>query len=113
MTSSFDQNLNTIRSTPALLRSLSNLQRGLEKESLRVNPNGTLAQTAHPESLGSALCHPKITTDYSEALLEFITPVHHSARSSIQALKDIHKFVYESIEEQDEMLEGSGGYANI
>ncbi|MGA4816326.1 hypothetical protein ACPA9J_19865 [Pseudomonas aeruginosa] len=33
-----------------------------------------LALTPHPRALGSTLTHPQITTDYSEALLEFITP---------------------------------------
>jgi len=47
---------------------------GLEKESMRVGPDGSIAQTPHPAALGSALTHPFITTDYSEALLEFITP---------------------------------------
>ncbi len=47
---------------------------GLEVESLRVGPDGAIAQTPHPASLGSALKHPWITTDYSEALMEFITP---------------------------------------
>ena len=47
---------------------------GLEKESLRVAPDGGIAQTPHPVALGSPLTHPWITTDYSEALLEFITP---------------------------------------
>ena len=47
---------------------------GLEKESLRVSVNGGIALTPHPAVLGSALAHPAITTDYSEALIEFITP---------------------------------------
>lgn len=49
--------------------------KGVEKEGLRVDRNGFIAQTPHPEALGSALTHPRITTDYSEALLELITPV--------------------------------------
>jgi glutamate--cysteine ligase len=57
---------------PQLLRGIG---RGIEKESLRVNRDGTLAQTPHPQALGAALTHASITTDYSEALLEFITPV--------------------------------------
>ena len=61
---------------------LSQIRRGVEKESLRVTEDhATLAQTQHPSTLGSALTHPAITTDYSEALLEFITP----AESSIEA----------------------------
>ena len=48
--------------------------RGLERESLRVTPEGRIAQTPHPPSLGSALTNPHITTDYSEALTELVTP---------------------------------------
>ena len=53
--------------SPALLESM---RRGIEKESLRVRPDGTLATTPHPQALGSALTHPHITTDFSEALIE-------------------------------------------
>ena len=76
---------------------LSNLQRGLEKESLRVDSNGLLAQTPHPYNLGSALTHPMITTDYCESLLEFITPVHHNIESLLQELQDLHHFTYKHI----------------
>ena len=47
---------------------------GLEKESLRMSPEGGISQTPHPKSLGSALTNPQITTDFSEALMELITP---------------------------------------
>jgi hypothetical protein len=53
---------------------LQGIHRGYEKECLRVDASGNLAQTPHPARLGSKLTHPWITTDYSEALLEFITP---------------------------------------
>nr|WP_262500975.1 glutamate--cysteine ligase [Pseudohalioglobus sediminis] len=76
--------------------------RGIEKESLRVNPDGFLAQTPHPASLGSALTHGSITTDYSEALLEFITPVSTSIDDSLEQLADIHSYVYSQI--GDEIL---------
>lgn len=48
--------------------------RCIEKESLRVTPDGMIAFTPHPRALGSALTHPEFTTDYSEALIELITP---------------------------------------
>ena len=48
--------------------------RGVEKESLRVTPDGRIAQTPHPAALGSALAGEHITTDYSEALIELVTP---------------------------------------
>ena len=44
---------------------LRGMRRGLEKESLRSQPDGRLALTPHPAALGSALTHPHITTDYS------------------------------------------------
>jgi glutamate--cysteine ligase len=53
---------------------LRGITRGYERECLRVDASGHLAQTPHPLTLGSKLTHPWITTDYAEALLEFITP---------------------------------------
>ncbi len=76
---------------------LSSLQRGLEKESLRVAVDGKLAQTPHPRALGSAMTHPSITTDYSEALLEFVTPIHTSVEELLQELHDIHQYTYLNI----------------
>ena len=67
---------------------LTSIQRGLEKEGLRVNAaNALLSQAAHPPALGSALTHPSITTDYSEALLEFITPVSTDIDAGLSALR--------------------------
>jgi len=78
-------------------RYLNQLQRGLEKESLRVDVNGTLSQTPHPKALGSTLTHPSITTDYSEALLEFVTPIHTDADALLQELYDIHHYTYQHL----------------
>jgi len=83
----------------ALLR---RIQRGLEKESLRITGEGRLAQTPHPASLGSALTHSSITTDYSEALMEFITPVDTSIEQTLDTLADIHSFTYSKL--GDELL---------
>lgn len=68
--------------------------RGLEKESLRVDAHGRLSLQKHPPSLGSALTHPYITTDYSEALLEFVTPPYGSNWETLQFLCDTHRFVH-------------------
>src|SRR5437867_13099061 len=73
---------------------LTGLQRGIEKESLRVRPDGALALTPHPPALGSALTHPHITTDFSEAQLELITGVHTTADACLDELKHLHQFVY-------------------
>lgn len=71
---------------------------GLEKESLRVGPDGSIAQTPHPVAIGSALTHPWITTDYSEALLEFITPPLKSAAAALDYLRDLQHFVYTQLD---------------
>ena len=76
---------------------LKGLRRGIEKESLRVRPDGTLATTLHPVLLGSTLTHPLITTDFSESQLELITGVHVSAGSCLKELTEIHQFVYRAI----------------
>jgi glutamate--cysteine ligase len=73
---------------------LAEVRRGIEKESLRVRPDGELAATAHPPALGSALTHPNITTDFSEAQLELITGVHSGVDACLQELTEIHQFVY-------------------
>lgn len=70
---------------------------GLEKEGLRVGADGAIALTAHPEYLGSALTHPWITTDYSEALLEFVTPPLPGADKVLEFMDDVHRFVYSKL----------------
>jgi glutamate--cysteine ligase len=69
-------------------------RKGLEKESLRVTPEGRLAQTPHPRILGSALTSEHITTDYSEALIELVTPTFTTTWELLQYLLDLHQFVY-------------------
>lgn len=87
-----------LASEPTLLQ---RIRRGVEKESLRVTASqATLAQTPHPAALGSALTHPSITTDYSEALLEFITPVTSSIAATEQALANLHRFTAQQLESE-------------
>src|SRR5690242_9722885 len=81
---------------------LQTLRRGVEKESLRVRPDGTLATTPHPPALGSALKHPRITTDFSESQPELITGVHESPEGCERELAEIHQAVYRAI--GDELL---------
>jgi glutamate--cysteine ligase len=78
---------------------------GLERESLRVAAAGSIAQTPHPVALGSALTNPYITTDFSEALTEMITPPCHSVEATLDFLGDIEKFVCLNI--HDELMWGS------
>ena len=76
--------------------------KGIEKESLRVRPDGQLADTPHSQALGSALTNRFITTDFSEALLEFVTPAFANTWEALRSLCEIHQFTYERI--GDEML---------
>jgi glutamate--cysteine ligase len=81
---------------------LKGIRRGIEKESLRATPEGALALTPHPLSLGSALTHPHITTDYSEAQVELITGVHPTPETCLEELMQVHQFTYRAL--ADEML---------
>lgn len=81
----------------ALLRGI---QRGYERECLRVDAAGKLALTPHPALLGSKLTHPWITTDYSESLLEFITPPSVEPSFPLDFLRDIHRFSAAQIKDE-------------
>ena len=87
-------------SSPDKADRLTKITRGIEKESLRVQLNGHLSQQPHPKSLGSALTHPNITTDFSEALLEFITAPSESINATLDALEEIHRITYQHIEQE-------------
>lgn len=75
-------------------------KKGIEKESLRITQEGKLAQTPHPAALGSALTHPYITTDYSEALLECVTPPYSEIQETLAFLSLIHQFVYRHLDQE-------------
>ena len=79
---------------------LSGRKIGLEKEALRVSPDGNIAQTPHPPALGSALTNASITTDYSEALLELVTPPFEEIRDTLQFLDDTQRFVYSKLDSE-------------
>tara|TARA_R100000541_G_scaffold340_14_gene2261 strand:- start:35196 stop:36785 length:1590 start_codon:yes stop_codon:yes gene_type:complete len=77
---------------------LSQCLHGIERECLRVDADGQLALTPHPRALGSALTHPKITTDYSEALLEFITGTETDPTKTLAELDAIHRYTYSQLD---------------
>ena len=80
----------------------SGIKRGIEKESLRIQPDGYLSQDIHPAELGSTLTNPYITTDYSEALPEFITQATSDRDKPLKELYEIHQFCYQYL--GDEVL---------
>jgi glutamate--cysteine ligase len=88
--------------TPA---QLLGMRRGIEKESLRTQPGGSLALTPHPAALGSALTHPNITTDFSESQMELVTSAHKSCEAALEELTQLHQFTYRALKDLgDEML---------
>jgi len=97
LSSKLDQRLAFLGEAPQQAL-LTRLCRGIEKESLRMDGEGILAQTPHPAAFGSSMSHPSITTDFSEALLEFITPVSTSIGATLGELEAIHRFAYAELQ---------------
>lgn len=84
---------------------LAGMQRGIEKEGLRMSPQGYIANTPHPTKLGSKLTHPFITTDYAESLLELITEPKDTPKEALSMLRELHVLVQHALE-NDELLWG-------
>ncbi len=84
----------------SVLSSLSHIKHGIERECLRVTPDGKLSTLPHDPRLGSALTHDHITTDYAETLLEFITPPSERIHDTLQQLRDIHTFCLEQLADE-------------
>ncbi len=78
-------------------------KKGLEKESLRITEDGAVSSKRHPHNWGSPLTHPHITTDYSEALPELITPAYDDIKETIKFLDNTHHFLYQHMP-SDELL---------
>jgi glutamate--cysteine ligase len=97
----FDERLKTLADRD-VAGVLSGGRKGIEKESLRVTPDGKLSREPHPVALGSALTNSYITTDFSEALLEFVTPAFPQTWEALRFLCDIHQFTYANL--ADELL---------
>ena len=99
MTTLFEQRINRlVNASPADV--LRGGLKGVEKESLRVRPDGMLSDGPHPHELGSALTNRYITTDFSEALLEFVTPAFSNTWEALRFLCDIHQFTYSRLGEE-------------
>lgn len=87
----------TLLGAPDNLSLLRQCLHGIERECLRVQGDGRLAMTPHPAALGSALTNAQITTDYSESLLEFITPTETDPAETLADLERIHRFAYSKL----------------
>ena len=72
---------------------------GIEKESLRMSQS-IISQKRHRDLLGAPLYHKFITTDFSDAQLEFITPPFSKKEESLAFLNNLHHFVSHNIGEE-------------
>ena len=75
---------------------------GIERETLRVNEDGKLALTKHPEVFECKITHPYITTDLSESQIELITPTLHTLEEVYSFLNSIYDIT--ALELKDEYL---------
>ena len=78
--------------------------RGVERELLRIDKQGNLCQTPHPASLGSTLCHPALTTDFSEAQPELVTSPQASIPALISEMSELHAILEAALDAQDERI---------
>ncbi|KLV34730.1 glutamate--cysteine ligase [Piscirickettsia salmonis] len=76
------------------LKSLGLIYRGLEKENMRIDSDGYIALTDHPRALGSALTNLWVTTDFSESLVEVVTPAVASLSQLKQDISAISQFCW-------------------
>ena len=74
------------------------IERGIEKESLRVSKEGFISDRQHPKGLGSSFTNPSITTDFAEALIEIVTPVYTDITQLYRKLESLHVFINENLE---------------
>ncbi|RHX79088.1 glutamate--cysteine ligase [Leptospira yasudae] len=83
-----------------LLRHAVKAKHGLEKESMRVNPDGTLARTPHPAHLGSSLTNHYIKTDFAEPQLEYATHPRPKIEANIRELQDLHIYTIRKLDNE-------------
>lgn len=102
MTKQFNESLQRYR-LPEFDAGWGQIRRGIEKECLRISPQGVISEREHPQALGSALTNPYITTDFAEALLEFITPAYTDLGECLGMLENIHRFTLRNLDD-DELL---------
>ena len=71
---------------------------GLERESLRIQENGHISLSPHPKTLGSAFRHPYITTDFSEAQIEYSTVPYPTIDALLKEMELLCHYVRKNID---------------
>ena len=73
---------------------------GIERETLRVDRNGRLAQTKHP------FTDKAITRDFCENQIELVTPVSDSIKGALSQLERLDRTVRETLAENARAVAG-------
>ena len=87
-------------------KNITNL-RGIERETLRVYKDGSLAKSHHPQSLGHKLTNDSVTVDFSENLLELITKPFNSVEKTLENLNTLSAFTLQNIPQDEIILNSS------
>ncbi|WP_343153368.1 glutamate--cysteine ligase [Buchnera aphidicola (Mindarus keteleerifoliae)] len=95
--SNISKKLNWLKKNRILLNGIS---RGIEREAIRIKKNGNFSLSQHPKNLGYPLTHSSITTDFSENLLELVTPKCNDINQLLDILIDIHSYVSKNINDE-------------
>ena len=74
---------------------------GLERELLRIQPQGELTDTRHPPGWGSALSNPDITLDFAETQPELVTPPFPNTSELSNYLYYLHAFLAQKLPESE------------
>ncbi len=90
-----------------LYQQLFNGEFGIEKESLRVDARGYLASTSHPMGLSE-----KISRDFSESQVEFISGVYDNLAGACDEICDLQCMVEAAIYDRPEGREYMWTYSN-
>lgn len=77
---------------------------GIERETLRVQPDGTISSYPHRKDWGTRNHQPYIQTDFAESQVEIITPPEYTADHLMSWLKAAHQIVSEDIVEEQDLL---------
>ena len=72
-------------------------KKGIEREALRIDKSGYISKESHETYFGSALCHEYLTTDFSESLLEIVSPPFKKVETLLDFLNDSHHYVAHSV----------------
>ena len=74
---------------------------GIEKESQRVNADGSIVTSLHPKAFGNRRFHPYIQTDFAESQLELVTPPMKKLEDTLRWLSAIHEVTLRTLPEDE------------